>query len=153
MNEPLPRIVKAAMVLAALQLPRLGALRFFAMASQGTLPAVFAVPAGTGDLLIALTAPVVVVALRKGGLSAWAWAIAWNAVGIVDLLFAVAIGGLTDFPLRHQMTVAPGLAAPLAIIPLLAVPLCILFHATSVTLLFRKQVRVYFMNREAGRQS
>ena len=67
----------------------LGAV-FVVLASFRLLPAVFALPAGYGDIAIGLTAPFVAWKLtdasRHGGF------VLWQLLGITDLVFAVGLG-------------------------------------------------------------
>jgi hypothetical protein len=102
----------------------------------GQLPGVFALPAGLGDTLVGILAlPVagVVSRTRYAG-------VAWNVLGILDLIDAVALGVLTS-PGRLQLIVPDHTtligAYPLVLIPAFAVPLSALLHAVSLRQLRR----------------
>src|SRR5262249_30338754 len=56
---------------------------------------VFAIPAGVGDLLTGLFAPLIAYWWVAGKPYARTAAIAWNMFGIADLVNAVVLGGLT----------------------------------------------------------
>jgi hypothetical protein len=64
---------------------------FIALYLVGRLPPQFALVAGTGDLLVALTAyPVAHYVFVKKTLSV-RWAYAWNALGLLDILTAITL--------------------------------------------------------------
>src|SRR5229473_1145316 len=99
----------------------------------GELPGVFALPAGVGDVLVGVLAVPVALLLQSGARSGRAAAHAWNVLGIVDLLVAIAIGALTT---SGRLAVAtPNTATrsyPLVMIPAFAVPLSLILHALSL---------------------
>lgn len=104
---------------------------------RGNLPAVFAVPAGVGDFLVGLTAPLVAVSLlRKRKAVVWAAAITWNALGITDLVYAVTLGVLSGQTYVQTSYLAVTLA--------FFVPLFIISHIITVLLLLRKDVKLGF---------
>ena len=71
----------------ALQVWRVGGLFFLVEWARGHLPGGFALPAGIGDVLVGLTAPLVAAGLaRHQGERAFAW---WNGLGLLDLVVAV----------------------------------------------------------------
>jgi hypothetical protein len=91
----------------------------------GVIPAAFAVPAAVGDFLTGLLAPFVASAVAKHDSRGFAWAMAWNLFGILDLIVAPTTAVLS----RAQVI---GLY-PLAIVPLfLGPPLGILTHIYSL---------------------
>ncbi len=73
-------------------------LSFLVGMSQGLFEPAFAIPTAFGDFLIALTAPLVVLALRRGGLMSWAAAVAWSALGLADFAVAITVGSLLRLP-------------------------------------------------------
>jgi len=111
---------------------------------QGGISGEFALPAGSGDVLVGLLALPVAYLLHKGARGAVALAIAWNVLGIIDLASAVSMGTLTQ-PGRLQLIVpaVPNLQLgtyPTVLIPAFAVPSSILLHAVSLRQL-RRRVR------------
>ncbi len=110
--------------------------------SQGLFPASFAIPAGVGDVLIGITAPLVVLAIRRGALLAWGAALVWNTLGIADLIVAVSEGSISG-----ATTVV---TYPWALIPTVAVPIAITLHIVSIALLMRRSVRTYFAQKDSG---
>lgn len=109
---------------------------FLALIPLGQLPALFAIPAGIGDLLVGLTAVAAANALRRGKRSA---AVQWNALGLLDLVVAIALGILT-VPGKTQLFVTnpTSLAitlAPIVLIPAFYVPFSIWLHIVSTRFL------------------
>jgi hypothetical protein len=114
--------------LVALQVWRVGGLFFLVEWARGHLPGGFALPAGIGDIIVGLTAPLVVARLaRHRGEGAFAW---WNTLGLLDLVVAVGTGLLlgsgplgllagavpSDMVARYPMSLVPTFLVPLAVI-------------------------------------
>jgi len=99
---------------------------------RGALPGEFAWPAGVGDLLVGLTAIPVARLWRAGHPSARGAAVAWNLLGIADLVLAVTLGVLTAPGPFHVLTPdAPNqtiAAFPDVLVPAFAVPLWLQLH-------------------------
>jgi hypothetical protein len=104
---------------------------FLATMFLGHLPALFAVPAGLGDIAAGIAAPLVARRLAQGGgRRAALW---FNAFGMTDLVVALTLGALTGFQLLNVTpSGAPISELPLALIPTAAVPLLLALHITSV---------------------
>lgn len=122
---------------ARLALPhtlRVAGVAFLIVAALDKLPAVFALPAGLGDMAIGLSAPFVARRLSRG--TGRAGAVWFNVMGIVDLVVAVSIGFLAGLGPRLFLHVTPSTAPvallPLALIPATAVPLAIALHLVSL---------------------
>lgn len=113
--------------LVAIQLFRAAGSVLLVAGFQGTLPRAFAIPAGLGDCLVGITAPLVAVyAYQKR--SRWTTVVrAWNYIGILDLVVAGALGILTS-PLELSRI-------PLVMIPALRVPLAYILHVYSLYVL------------------
>ncbi len=129
--------------IVSVQLYRAEGLIFLVLYAGGHLPGAFAWPAGVGDILVGLLAPVVGAAYAHGSRNAAGWLRAWNLFGIADLIVAVATGFLSS-PSRLQMFAfgAPNeliSAFPLAMIPVFLVPLSILLHLASLRKLRQTQ--------------
>jgi hypothetical protein len=101
---------------------------------QGQLPAIFAIPAGVGDVLTGALAPLVAYWWCVGKPYARGAAIAWNLFGMADLVNAVTIGALTGGG-------GGGIVFPIVLIPVYAVPRAFLIHAYSLIGLLRKTSR------------
>jgi hypothetical protein len=102
----------------------------------GHLPALFAMPAGLGDIAAGIAAPLVARRLAQGtGRRAALW---FNAFGMTDLVNALTLGALTGFALINVTpSGAPISELPLALIPTAAVPLLLTLHIMSVSALRR----------------
>jgi hypothetical protein len=101
---------------------------------QGDLSGVFAIPAGVGDVLTGLFAPLVAYWWVAGKPYARAAAIAWNLFGMADLVNAVLLGALTGGG-------GGGIVFPIVLIPAYAVPRAFLVHSYSLIGLLRKTSR------------
>ena len=113
-----------------------GGLAFLLTMALGHLPAVFALPAGLGDIAAGIAALLVARGFAEGtGRRAAVW---FNTYGITDLVVALALGALTGFQLLNVTpSSAPIGELPLALIPTAAVPLLLALHITSVLALRR----------------
>jgi hypothetical protein len=122
--------------LVGVQLYRVLGINFLLLYSLGRLPGEFAIPAGWGDVAVGLAAPVVGYLLYKGYRWSCLAALGWNAVGILDLVVAVAMGFLSSpGPFQALALANPNMlitAFPLVLVPLYAVPLSILLHLTAL---------------------
>jgi hypothetical protein len=101
---------------------------------QGELSGVFAIPAGVGDVLTGLFAPLVAYWWVAGKPYARTAAIAWNLFGMADLVNAVLLGALTGGG-------GGGIVFPIVLIPTYAVPRAFLVHSYSLIGLLRKTSR------------
>jgi hypothetical protein len=125
--------------LAAAQTFRVVGGVFLVVAALGHLPAVFAVPAGIGDVAVGVAAPFVAWRLshgQSGRQHPRREAVWFNVLGIVDLIVAVGIGFLAAPGPANLLAVTPSTAAltmlPLVLIPTGAVPLAVALHVVSL---------------------
>jgi hypothetical protein len=127
--------------LIGVQLYRVLGAIFLILYASGNLPGSFAWPAGLGDALIGVLAPVVAIAYRRGprqnaGLAFW-----WNTFGLADLAVAVTMGFLTSpSPFELLAFDQPNeliSAFPLVLVPVFLVPLSVLLHLASLAKLRR----------------
>jgi hypothetical protein len=129
--------------LIALQLYRIFGSQWLAYWMRGVLPGLFALPAGTGDVLTGLFAVPAALALATGTAEGRKAAILWNLFGLAD--FAVAIGlGMMMSPGALQLIISngPSMALdtfPNVLTPAFVVPSSILLHALSLRQLFRRR--------------
>jgi hypothetical protein len=98
---------------------------------QGQLPGVFAIPAGVGDVLTGLFAPLIAYWWVTGKPYSRTAAIAWNLFGMADLVNAFVLGALTGGG-------GGGIVFPLVLIPIYAVPRAFLVHSYSLIGLLRQ---------------
>jgi hypothetical protein len=129
--------------LIALQLYRVVGAMWFVGALLGTVPGVFGLPAGIGDVLTGLFAVPAAMAVATGTAQGRSAAIAWNIFGLVDLAVAVTLGFITS-PGPFQLIVpnVPSIGAgayPNVLTPAFVVPSSILLHALSLRQLRRRR--------------
>jgi hypothetical protein len=98
----------------------------------GQLPALFAIPAGLGDIAVGIAAPFIARKLNQGtGRRA---ALRFNGLGITDLVTALVLGGLTGFQLINVVPSGQAISdLPLVLVPTAAVPLLFVLHIVSLT--------------------
>jgi hypothetical protein len=129
--------------LIALQLYRVFGGWALAAAMRGVLPDVFALPAGTGDVLTGLFAVPAAIAVAGGTAEGRRAAIIWNVFGLADFAVAIIMGMITS-PGPFQLIVpnVPSIGAgsyPDVLTPALVVPSSILLHALSLRQLIRRR--------------
>jgi hypothetical protein len=115
---------------------RVGGVAFLLYLAIGHLPALFALPAGLGDITTGITAPLAARKLARGTGRRTAW---WfNAFGMTDLVVALALGAVTGFGLINiTPTGAPISELPLVLVPTAGVPLLLALHITSLSALVK----------------
>jgi hypothetical protein len=130
--------------LIGVQVYRLIGANFVVLWLFGAMPGVFAVPAGFGDAFVGLMAlPVAwyVASGRPGGRAA---AVAWNFLGIADLVNALTLGFLSaPSPLQLLAFDHPNRLVgtyPTVMTPAFAVPLSLILHGLSLWQLRRRAV-------------
>jgi hypothetical protein len=126
-------------MVSRLELPhafRVAGVVFLCYLALGHLPALFALPAGLGDIAAGIAAPLVAWRLAQDtSRRADLW---FNAFGMTDLVVAPTLGTLTGFGLLNVTpSSAPIAELPLALIPTATVPLLFALHITSVSALVR----------------
>lgn len=127
---------------------RWAGLGFLILYAYKVLPAVFALPAGLGDMAIGLAAPWMVLGLvRQPGFAAGRAFIRWNILGMLDLVIAVSIGAVSAFfttGAPGEISTAPMATLPLLLIPAFFVPIYLMLHTSALMQsrrLIRSQVR------------
>jgi hypothetical protein len=112
--------------LIAIQTYRAAGIMFvFPFLTYGILPAGFAYPAGIGDALTGIFAPIVASMVAQNRPHALKWAVAWNLFGTLDLIVAPATA------LYFEARVLA--IYPIALVPLfLGPPIGILTHILSL---------------------
>ena len=116
------------------QIFRVVGVTFLVVLALGKLPAVFALPAGLGDIAIGVAAVLVARNLRRGVARRRAvWY--FNVLGLVDLVVALAIGFAAAPAVVRLLLTSPTTEAisllPLALIPATVVPLASALHLLS----------------------
>jgi hypothetical protein len=117
------------------QIFRVVGVTFLVVMALGKLPAVFALPAGLGDMAIGIEAVVIAHNLRRGVVGRRAvWY--FNVLGLIDLVVALIIGFAAAPAVVRLLLVSPSTEAisllPLALIPATVVPLAAALHLLSL---------------------
>ncbi len=118
----------AARLLARPHAARVVGVAFILSMAAGHLPALFVLPAGLGDMAVG-TAELLVwrrfsAAGRSGRL-----AVAFNWLGIGDLVVAVSLGALTGYGVIHVSPSSDAIAQlPVSLIPTVGVPVFLALH-------------------------
>ncbi len=148
----LPALVRSKNVAAALdavppswliglQVYRVLGAVFLVRWAAGQLPGEFALPAGTGDVLVGLLALPVAFYVHSRARGSRAAGYAWNLLGILDLALALTMGALTSpGPIQMLAFDHPNTGVgtyPLVMIPAFAVPLSLILHGLSLWQLHR----------------
>lgn len=124
-------------LVTALQAWRWAGLGFLSLYAHGVLPALFAFPAGLGDMAVGVTAPWIVLRLiRHPSFAASRSYVVWNIMGIIDLVIAVTMGTICSgflHGLTGNVTTSPMSQLPLVLIPAYFVPLFIILHFTALS--------------------
>jgi hypothetical protein len=128
--------------LVALQLYRVFGSQWLAYWLRGLLPGLWALPAGTGDVLTGLFAVPAAIALATGTAEGRKAAILWNIFGFADLAVAITLGMIMS-PGPFQLIVPNGPSIgldgyPNVLTPAFVVPGSILLHALSLRQLRRR---------------
>lgn len=128
--------------LVALQVYRVFGSQWLAYWLRGLLLGLWALPAGTGDVLTGLFAAPVAIALAAGTTEARKAAILWNVFGIADFVVAIALGLITSpGPFQLIAPVGPNIGLdgyPNVLTPAFVVPGSILLHLLSLRQLRRR---------------
>jgi hypothetical protein len=104
---------------------------FLIVMIQGQLPAVFAVPAGLGDIAVGVAAPFLARRLARD--RARHAAVRFHVLGILDLVVAAGIAAMVTYGLL-DVTPSTDLLRllPLALVPTAAVPLAVALHIVAL---------------------
>ncbi|MDQ4503056.1 hypothetical protein [Sinomonas sp. ASV322] len=120
---------------------RVAGLAFVLAMFLGQVPALFALPAGLGDIAVGVAAPFIAARVAKG--QSYRGAMWLEALGILDLVVALTLGALTGFQVVDVTPVNHAIAQlPLALIPTFTVPLILAIHIVSTRQLYKSRPRV-----------
>jgi hypothetical protein len=123
-------------LMAGMQAWRWAGLGLLSLYVHGVLPAVFALPAGLGDMAVGVTAPWIILALiRQPDFAASGVFIRWNVLGILDLIIAISIGTASAWLATGapgEISTAPMATLPLLLIPAFLVPVFLMLHTAAL---------------------
>jgi len=132
--------------LIALQLYRIFGSQWLAYWLRGLLPGLWALPAGTGDVLTGLLAVPAAMALATGTADGRKAGIFWNVFGLADLAVAITLWMImSPGPLQLIIPDGPSMALdrfPNVLTPAFVVPCSILLHLLSLRQLRRRSETV-----------
>lgn len=109
---------------------------FLVLCRRRELPCAFAVPAGWGDIIVAVLALAVVGVMCTE--IAKTLLFIWNTIGLIDIIFVVFSAlqfGLKDWQSMHALR-----ELPLSLLPTFLVPFVIASHVLIFVRLARKQI-------------
>lgn len=113
---------------------RLEGVVFLILMAAGQMPALWALPAGIGDIIVGVTAPFVATRLATPG--GRKLAVVFNLFGMADLVVAVALGVMTSPGPTQVLHTHPTSELvtqfPLALVPTFLVPLAFTIHVISL---------------------
>jgi hypothetical protein len=117
-------------VLTMVQTWRVEGFVFLVLYTYKILPASFALPAGLGDMTIGATA--YWAATRLSNRSHRSSFIAWQVLGMIDLISAIGLGATAG--LRDPGGISTGVmtALPMSLIPTFGVPLLMMLHILCI---------------------
>lgn len=128
--------------LIGIQVYRVLGGNFLVLWLAGELPGAFAAPAGFGDVLVGVLALPVAAYVASGRRGSTAAGVAWNVLGIVDLVNALALGFLSSpGPLQQLAFDHPNRLVgeyPTVLTPAFVVPLSLILHGVSLWQLRRR---------------
>jgi len=116
--------------LTLIQAWRILGITFVILEARGVLPAIFALPAGYGDMAIGATAPF--VAWKLVSPSHRSTFILWQFLGIADLVTAVTLGTTARLLVAQDVSMTAMTVLPLSLIPTFIVPLLLIFHVICI---------------------
>jgi hypothetical protein len=117
-------------ILTSLQTWRILGFVFVLLEAHRILPAIFALPAGYGDMAIGATAAF--VAWKLADPSHRNSFILWQVLGIADLIMAVSLGTTARLLDPHGASMVAITVLPLSIVPTFLVPLFVMFHLICI---------------------
>jgi hypothetical protein len=117
-------------VLTLAQTWRIVGFTFVLLEARGVLPAIFAWPAGYGDMAVGLTATLVAWKLANPGQRNSF--ILWQLLGIADLVTAVSLGTTARLLSPHSTSMVAMTVLPLSLVPTFLVPLFMIFHVICI---------------------
>jgi hypothetical protein len=126
--------------IVAVQLYRALGVIFLILYASDRLPGLFAWPAGAGDIIVGVLAPIVALAYARDTRQNAGLVKVWNVFGILDLVIAVTTGFITSpSPLFSYAPPNELISVfPLVLISVYLVPLSVVLHLASLAKLHGK---------------
>jgi hypothetical protein len=131
-------------VLTLAQTWRITGFVFLILAALGSLAPIFAIPAGLGDMAIGATAPL--IAKRFSERSHRSVFLAWQFLGLADLVMAVGLGATARL-LSEGTSMVAMTVLPMSLVPTFLVPLFLMVHVICIAQALRWPGRTYLCSR------
>lgn len=128
-------------ILLLIHLTRFIGIYFLILYSRGELPYDFAVLGGWGDIIVAITALLVLLFSPRRGLNGFVIYFIWNLFGFVDILFVVTTAG--RMAVAHPQSMMALTELPLSLLPTFLVPIIIYSHIVVIIRLWRSKNNGY----------
>ena len=128
-------------ILLLIHITRFVGIYFLILYSRGKLPYDFAIIGGWGDIVVAVTALLILLFSPTRGLIGLVIYFIWNLFGFIDILFVVATAGRLAMADPHSMKELTKL--PLSLLPTFLVPFIIYSHIVIVIRLWRSKHHGY----------
>lgn len=110
---------------------RVAGVSFLIVMALGHVSALFAIPVGLGDIAVGISAPFVARRLARG--TGHRGAVRFHALGAIDLVNALILGGLIGYGIVHATPPSDALGLlPLVLIPTATVPLLLTLHVDAL---------------------
>jgi hypothetical protein len=120
---------------------RINGFVFILLSALGALPALFALPAGLGDMAVGATAPWIASRLGRGDRGGY---LLWQILGISDLLMAVTLGATARLISPAGTSMSAMTVLPLSLVPTFFVPLLFILHLISIAQALHWPAERYF---------
>jgi hypothetical protein len=133
-------------ILTSIQSLRIVGFTFVLLEGRNVLPAIFALPAGYGDMAMGATAAFVAWKLTEPAHRGIF--ISWQVLGMADLIMAVSLGTTAGLLIPHGPSMVVMTVLPLSLIPTFLVPLFLMLHVICIA-----QARSWKAVSRAGRQA
>ncbi|PYV99264.1 MAG: hypothetical protein DMG89_08585 [Acidobacteria bacterium] len=117
-------------ILTFAQTWRILGVTFVILEARQVLPAIFALPAGYGDIAIGATAWLAALKFANPG-HRYSFML-WQALGIVDLIVAVSLGTTARLLSPQGPSMVAMTVLPLSLVPTFLVPLFLIFHVICI---------------------
>jgi hypothetical protein len=103
---------------------------FLLLYHRGLMPRDFAVPAGVGDIVVALLAPALAIVATRSDSSSVKAVLAFHIIGLLDLVMVVSNAARMSWADPASMHMLS--QAPLVIVPIFFVPITIFLHIVAI---------------------